>query len=253
VKLIIAVFVAAGCGSSALAGSILVVGETTGDIWAQTVGGHLTSFGDTPTIVASLPGSLAGYDQVWDVRYSTSISASDKSAFGAFLAGGGRMFVMGEGPAFATRNGSITSFLSDVGAGSVTLQNVGSTGWQTVTTDGQILNNPNSFTDVHFDGANLATSTGSGFLVTKLGATSSGSIVGWDFGDISGKASARMLACFDSQVLSNHSGWSSTSAREWTRNMRDYLAPEAVPLPTTAGLAAAGLAVLGIRRRRCFV
>ena len=246
-----AVALLACAGSAALAGNILVVGESTSDTWALAVKGHLNAFGDTATISATVPGSLSGYDQVWDVRWNTAISSSDKSAFGTYLADGGRMFVIGETPALATRDNSVLSFLHDTGAGTLTLDSATLVGTQsqTVTTAGQIVNHPNSFTDVYFSGAGAVTNAGNGFLVTQI-APGKGSIVGWDFGDISGKSQARMLACFDTQVLSNLSGWSATDARNWTRNMRDYLNAPLVPLPTTAGLAAAGLLLIAGARRR---
>jgi len=51
----------------------------------------LTAHSFTVTTNVGVPGSLTGYQQVWDLRYSntTPLSPSDITAYVAYMAGGG--------------------------------------------------------------------------------------------------------------------------------------------------------------------
>jgi FG-GAP-like repeat len=104
----------------------LIVHDGTPGLEADVVAnltGHLTGKGFTVTTNVGLPGSLVGNQQVWDVRYnnSTPLTASDITAYKAYLAGGGSLFVMGENTGFVTRDNSIIALVSSAGGGTMIL------------------------------------------------------------------------------------------------------------------------------------
>lgn len=82
----------------------------------------LPAAGYTVTTHAGVPaGSLAGYNQIWDIRYNnTVLSASDITAYLTYLSGGGSLFLMGENTGFITRDNSIASFVVSAGGGTIT-------------------------------------------------------------------------------------------------------------------------------------
>lgn len=214
---------------------------------------HLTALGHTVTFAGSTLADYSSFDQVWDLRYNVNLTATDVTNMGNFLAGGGRMYMTGEHANFdSSRNTSLVSFLNGIGAGSVSLSGGVGIASQVITADGQAVNAPNIFSSVSFNAARTTASPGDGFLVTETAAGSGvGSLVGWDFGDITGNPDARLLVGFDIEIFAN--------GQDWTENMATYLAADApavgapVPLPAAAwsGLALMGM-VVGIRawRRR---
>jgi hypothetical protein len=191
-------------------------------------------------------GDYTAFDQVWDLRYVGNLTSADITAMGDYLASGGRMYLTGEHSGFdSSRNISLVNFLNSVGAGPINL--VGNVGYdiQDITAEGQIVNSPNSFADVTFNAARVAAETGSGFLVTETFPDSgAGSLLGWDFGDIAGASSARMLVGFDIEIFQNGTAW--------TENMATYLGAEqpVVPEPTSIALWGLGTLAMGVIVRR---
>jgi hypothetical protein len=216
--------------------------DTSGHGMVTAAKNQLTSLGHTITTGGTL-SDYSGFDQVWDLRYNVNLTAADITAMGSYLQSGGNLYLTGEHSGFnASRNNSLVSFISGVGGGSIALANGNAVGAQTITAAGQIVNSPNTFSSVNFNSANTVTAldTGNGFQVTNLG-----SLLGWDFGDISGAANARMLVGFDIEIFQNPTGW--------TQNMATYLgdAPSNVP-ESGSTVALVGVAMLGlvlVRRR----
>lgn len=229
--------------------SIYVMG--TGHSQQTAAINHLTALGHTVTTGGTL-SNYSAYDQVWDLRYNVNLTAADVTAMKSYLQGGGSMYMTGENSGFdSSRNNSLVSWASGVGAGTLTL--AGSVGFvsQNITAAGQIVNNPNTFTSIQFNAAQTTTaaSISQGFLVTQVGSTTQGSLVGWDFGDITGAANGRMLIGFDIEIFAN--------GQNWTQNMVTYLgdSPPASAVPAPAGLvlvASAFPGLVGVRlwRRR---
>jgi len=210
---------------------------------------HLQNLGYTVNQGGAL-GSYAGFEQVWDLRYLTNISAGEAASFTTYLQSGGRMYLTGEHSGFdSDRNVSLVAFLNGVGAGPVTIAGGVGNQLQTITTEGQVVNSPNVFSTVSFNAARTVAETSNGFLVTQTAPGSGqGSLIGWDFGDIVGSPNARMLVGFDIEIFEN--------GQLWTQNMATFLgsaSQEAVPEPGTLAMfacGALGLGVLRMRRRR---
>jgi hypothetical protein len=111
-----------------LGANALIVHDGTGSPESDALGNlntHLVGKGYTVTQNVGVPGgSLAGYQQIWDIRYNntTPLTGSDNTAYLTFLQGGGRLLLIGENTAFFTRNNSIVAFVALAGGG--TLQTV---------------------------------------------------------------------------------------------------------------------------------
>lgn len=217
----------------------------------------LTNLGYTVVSGGTL-SDYSAYEQVWDRRYDQVITASDAAAFTDYLQGGGRMFLTGEHTGFPDRNNSLISFLNSVGAGTVDLTSNTFSSLQTFTTEGQAVNPLGTYAGIYTTAGLMVTESSPGFMITETAAGSGkGSLVGWDFGDILGSESARMIVGFDT-TLSGRTTSGSLHTAIWG-NFAQYLddpAPTnaAVPEPATfviwgLGLAAAAaVRVAGSRR-----
>jgi hypothetical protein len=210
--------------------------------------------------------TLSNYSQVWDLRVATFstlvnavLSPSDQSDYAAYLQGGGRLLLAGEfhdNRAQTDRNLSLEAFL-DANGGGVSLLGVAG-GNQGITTQGVTQDaidvgfGPRIGVDVEFSNREFLTSVGDGFFVTQDAGTGFGTVAGWDFGDITGAANARMLAYFDSDL---RRGINSTVINDpgWTTDLWTFLdgnPGQVIPLPSAAGLGLLGLTFVGVRRRR---
>jgi outer membrane autotransporter protein len=128
---------------------------------------HLTSAGYTVTNGTSLPGSLAGYKEVWDVEFNnTLITPAVQSAYLAYLQAGGTLFLQGENTGFDTRNQSLVSFLNAAGAGT-TVVSLTQNSLNAQTTQGTVATTPNAVPTVTYAAAAGFTSVGHGFCITK--------------------------------------------------------------------------------------
>lgn len=143
----------------------------------------------------------------------------------------------------AVRNNSLINWISGVGAGTVTNMGGSFSGNQAITAAGQVVNSPNFFTQVNYNAAlSVGVAASQGFLVTQINS-GSGSLIGWDFGDISGASSARMLVGFDIQIFNP------TNGVNWTENMATYLATP-IPEPGSLLILGLGVALLALVRRQ---
>jgi hypothetical protein len=210
-----------------------------GNGWVVTAEHYLMNLGYTLTNGGPL-ADYSAYSQVWDLRYQTNLSPTEQATMAAYLRGGGRMYLTGENPSLdGSRNISLVGFLNAVGAGPVSLAGSVVINVQPITAEGQVVNSPHVFATLVYNDARTVTENSSGFLVTEFGGTGEGTLVGWDFGDIAGAASARMLTGFDIEVFQN--------GQDWVEDMATYLdrpAPAALPEPTSLVLCGMGALAL---------
>jgi PGF-pre-PGF domain-containing protein len=162
------------------AANILIVAGTDGI--AQTSAAHLNtdlSGSNTVTIVnTGVPASLAGYTQIYDVRYNNlpAFTSAEMDEYIAWLnaAPGNTLFLMGENTAFNVRNGPINQFIGLAGGGTIAVPATMSSVNETVH---EPFNAPNSIDYVTFAAAGLVTTSGNGtFATTEKGGGSGGSI-----------------------------------------------------------------------------
>ncbi len=191
-----------------------------------TAQSHLTSVGHTVSTGGTL-SDYSSFDQVWDLRHSTNLTAADNTAFDTYLAQGGRMYLTGEHESFdGSRNNTLLSFLSSTGAGTLSLvQQLATQHPENFTAQGQALlnNNPNTLGQVNYNASRgVSVSQGNGFLVTE-NSPGIGSMVAWDFGDIAGKSSTRMIVGFDINMFDS-------SGQVWTENLASFLSSGATPV-----------------------
>jgi hypothetical protein len=229
-------------GSMASADEVFVLGSGHGSI--NNAINDLNTLGYSVTNSNTPLADYSAYDQVWDLRYSVDVSAPDRSAFDDYLGGGGRMYITGENGTFDGRNNSINTFLNQIGAGGVGLaSNTFEYENQTITAAGQVVNNPNDFTSISTYYGRRVVAPGSGFLVSESNSNpGTGSLVGWDFGDLPNHPDSRMLIGYDIELFDN--------GVDWTENVATYLGTSAVPEPGMMPMWILGAASLGLVRRR---
>jgi hypothetical protein len=215
----------------------------------------LTSAGNTVTTITTgvVPGSLAGQNQVWDIRCTNVLTAGEITIYTTYLQGGGSLFIMGENTGFAlSRDNSILSFISGLGGGSLTLTS--SANSQTALAP---FNAPNALTTVTYRAVGGTTTPGTGVFVTKDNANFGGALA-FGPGNLSGAPTGSLIIVWDVNFLDN-----SRTAGEiaLVNNLIAYLAtpvvlptplPPPVPLPPTLPLVligVAGAAAAAWRRR----
>jgi hypothetical protein len=199
-----------------------------------------------------IPGSFAGFDQVWDFRFSNNfaLTAAQRAEYIDYLEAGGGMFVMGENSGFMTRNNSVLALINEAGGGSLTFTTPGST--QTVrppfTGPAPIVAN-----QITYAAPGGVTSPGTGSYITDDG-TGSGTGIAWGVGDLANAPAGALAIIFDvnwaqnlfdlpdsTNLLANIIGFVET----------EVVTPAPVPEPGTWMLMGTGLVgMLGYGWRR---
>ncbi|MBL8222848.1 MAG: PEP-CTERM sorting domain-containing protein [Bryobacterales bacterium] len=233
---------------AAEAATIRVLNQgVSGHVGVVAAVNHLTSLGHSVS-TGNVLTDYSAYDQVWDLRYNINFTLDDLNAFTSYLGGGGRIYVTGENPSFdAQRNTSLRGLLFALGAGDVSYGGGVPSNTQTFTTAGAALNSPNNLAAVGYLGARQVTGGGSGFLVTESPAAT-GSMVAWDFGQIDGAASARMIAVWDIDLFRPEA-----NGVALVENLAYYLGaapPSAVPEPATLASFAFAVVLIAACRRK---
>ena len=235
----------------AASGPTLVVHDGTAGIEANVVtnlSGKLTAAGYTVTSNVGVPsGSLATYKQIWDVRFNntTPLTGSDITAYVAYMAGGGSLFVMGENTGFATRNNSIISLVQTAGGGTITVTNPASN-TQTVQNP---FTGPNAVTTMIYLASAGAPSPGNGTYVTKDGSNIGASLV-FGPGNMTNAATGSLILVFDVNFLDPSAD---AASQAFTSNLVAYLAAPVVvaPPPSSAPAAAPSLSEWGMILLAC--
>ena len=207
-----------------LADEIYVLGSGHSGITSARVQlgllGHLVTIGEPLT-------DYSGYDQVWDLRYSIEITPADRNAMEDFLQVGGRIYLSGENGAFQARNNSINGFLVQIGAGTVSfIGNSQNTTTQIFTSDGAVVNSLHPSHDATYFFARTVSPPANSFLVTETDPGSGvGSLIGWDFGDISEHPNARLLLGYDIEIFESN-------GLDFTENVSFFLGNSLVVVPS---------------------
>jgi autotransporter-associated beta strand protein len=179
------------------------------------------------TIGSSLPGSLSGYSQIWDVRYNNTandiISAANATAYNTYLQSGGKLFLMGENSNFVTRDNSIISFLQNEGSGTITLgPNTilsGTVANSTATIIGPLATTPNTVPTVRFYATGQFSTFGDGTCVVE---DPSGNCAGavWIPGNLTNAPAGMVASILDVNFLTP--GTDGTDAQLFTQNLAQF-------------------------------
>jgi hypothetical protein len=185
---------------------------------------------NTVMVVDTPPTSLAGYNQIWDMRFSNPLTTADQNSYTAFLQSGGRMFVMGENSYFMPRNNSILSWTNALGGGTLTfyaypLSQI------TENVDSPYNTTPNSITTITYNAPGGVTSPGSGSWITNDGTK--GSAVVWATGKLANATAGSLSVVFDVNFMET----SPTGDPEFLENLCQIV--KAGGTPTTPTVIAA--------------
>jgi len=242
--------------TAAQAGPILIVNgmSTTSEVNTTTaVTNNLQALhlavGNTVTVADSLPLSLAGYSQVWDVRFNTGLDAGATSEYSAFLSAGGGLFLMGENASFMSRNNSILSLISGLGGGSIGFNSCYD-GFEKVYAP---FDGPNAVSNVNYAASGCFTGHGTGNWITSRNDGSLGAGIAFGVGSLSGASKGALTTILDVNFMMNQ--FDLPNSQQLTKNLIGYVGdqvepPNRVPEPGVLALVGLAAAAAAVARRR---
>jgi hypothetical protein len=194
--------------------SVLIVGaDSLGSSYKpevlNTLSGRLIAQGYTPTTAntyASLPADLSSYGQIWDINVvitggGTVLTNTEKTKYTNYLQQGGALFLMGENSggtdsAWDARNISLSSFITEIGGGTVStnLNEPGVLLFLTVAPEFRIAN---SDPTTYINAAGQYTSIGTGTRIT----VEQGAAVCWKTGSLSNAPNGAIVSVLDINFL----------------------------------------------------
>jgi hypothetical protein len=215
-------------------GPALVVHDGSAGIEADVLGnlsGKLTGAGYTLTTNVGVPaGSLATYKQIWDLRFnnSTPLTGADITAYVAYLAGGGSLFVMGENLGFITRDNSIASLIQTAGGGTINLVTPNNS--ETVQAPFTL---PNAVSTITFLAAAGTAANGALSFIAKDSSNIGAGIL-FGPGSLSSAMAGSLLIIFDVNFLQ---AGADANSQALTNNLIAYLAAPSPVAPAPAPVA----------------
>ena len=218
---------------------------TTSSITAQLSNLHVLA-GNTVTLSNAIPGSFAGFAQIWDIRFSNNfaMSVAERANYVSYLAAGGGMFVMGENSGFTTRNNSVLALIAEAGGGALNFSTP--VNLQTVYAP---FNGPNAVTSVTYNAPGGVNGFGTGQWITSNVAGTEGTGVAWGVGDLTNASAGALTVLFDVNFMQTDAN---VGSQALTRNLIKFVGDEvgAVPEPATWIMMLMGFGLIGAAMRR---
>jgi hypothetical protein len=227
-------------GGTAQAANILIVDNPAGDDsfdigLTNTIVTNLQAIcfpaaTDTVTVANNaLPSSLSSYDQVWDVRYLTALTAADQSAYESYLQSGGRMFLMGENANYPDRNASVVSFVSAVGGG--TLSAVTGRDISPQVVQAPYNTSPNDMTalPVTYALSGDVNTPGTGQWITYNSTTQVGSAIAWPPGTLANATAGSLSVVLDVNFMEPASSREGVNNPPFLQNLCAAVATRGAP------------------------
>jgi len=185
-------------------GGILYKTPILNTLYTQlTAQGYIPSTANT---YASLPADLSSYGQIWDINVvitggGTVLTNTEKTKYTNYLQQGGALFLMGENSggtdsAWDARNISLSSFITEIGGGTVStnLNEPGVLLFLTVAPEFRIAN---SDPTTYINAAGQYTSIGTGTRIT----VEQGAAVCWKTGSLSNAPNGAIVSVLDINFL----------------------------------------------------
>ena len=117
------VVLALGLASAAMADNTLVIGDYNNA--PDSVAARLEAAGHTVTIqrnTANPPADISAYDQIWDLRWMTSLDAGTTTQYDDFVKNGGFLFMATENPGCCNApNATKAALITQMGGGDTTI------------------------------------------------------------------------------------------------------------------------------------
>jgi hypothetical protein len=279
-KLILAASILVSVASQVFASSILIVngdGQPEVAMNSTNVSSLETGLGNTVTFASTVPGGLAGYTAVFDLRFDNfyALTSADVTSYDNYLIGGGSLYLTGENGNFAQRNNSIFSLINGLGGGTFSFV----PGCAGFATDTQIqaatapFNGPNPVaTGPLYNCEGNFNNPGTGQFVTTVapfyaqGKNSGhpfGAGVAFAPGTLPGAPDGRLVSVLDSDFMIDlplfYPGDSrAIASQDLVENLVDYVnlggttspVPQPTPEPGSAVLVAAALGLCVLLKRR---
>jgi len=205
--------------------------------------------GNTVTISDSVPANLAGYGQIWDIRFSNSlpITAGQQAQYLSFLAAGGGMFVMGENSGFTTRNDSVLALITAAGGGTLGFTTPNST--QTVVGP---FTGPNPVSQITYaaPGGVGTNAPGTGDWIT-VDNNGNGTGIAFSVGDLANAQAGALTVIFDVNFMMNQ--YDVPNSQNLTKNLIGFVGGQVDRTPdagSTLALLAGSLVFLAYFRRK---
>lgn len=158
-----------------------------------------TALGFTPTTVTSYAAfnamsdeDLANYAHIWDTGYDTMITTAAATKMKTYLQSGGAMFFIGENGYFVDRDNTISSIISELGGGTIGVNNDFYQGTSTIQPEFLLANNNATVT---FNAVNSFSSIGTGTVMVRTPSLIHAVV--WKTGSLSGAPTAAICCILD--------------------------------------------------------
>ena len=123
-KILTAIVMLLALVTTAYADSVLIIDAGYSTVTAN-VKGRIEAAGHTTTVtsdVSLIPTNKNTYQQVWDLRYSTALTAGEQTNYQAFVTAGGFAYFVTENPGCCmARNNSVAALVTALGGGTTTI------------------------------------------------------------------------------------------------------------------------------------